>query len=169
LQPLNKPFASIPYFHATREEDLSMIPRLQQALLEDRFHLSDEYKVPERITSYLRELLGDENNLSFVIEGSDKPVGFLVFYNIYPDWKAELSLIVWDWTNWGSQRLRAAQDLIKEVMMRLNLRRLGFLSADPRIRKLATKCLNFEEEGVQRDAFRQGNTLYDVTFFARYA
>jgi RimJ/RimL family protein N-acetyltransferase len=120
--------------------------------------VSDEIRYPE----YLREMVYDlytrrRFNLIYEIGDFQGVIGFL---NVIFDHKADMMLKMWDASFWGKDAVRQGKDLLKYVVETFGLKRVGTVTADPRIVKMA-KLVGFTEEGARRKAFAWNKCLHD--------
>ena len=156
-----------PFFHVLKREEAPLLLRLRQAILEGYLNASDEYRTTKVANYQIQQLLRQPNTLPYVIEGPKELMGFLIFCNVFPEWKAEVRLYVWNWEGWGPQRVRAAQRVFETLWEEAKLQRLGAGTADLRIKKILTKYFNFQEEGTLLNAFSWDKKLYNIYLLAR--
>lgn len=119
------------------------IKALSKKLMEEPLYLSDEFRNWELIHKMLFNNFSNKNNIFYE---AGEFGGILGFINIVSGYKADMFLKLWDKSLWGASFARELKGLIKDTMIKYNLRRLASDSQDPRMAKMG-KIVGFKVEG----------------------
>ena len=131
---------------------------LGKKLMDEFLYMSDEdrnYDSIYRVIFYYLSM--PQRNLIYEIGDYD---GILVFANIIPGFKCDLTLKLWNPKRWGPDLVREGKALIDNTMDALKLQRIETNSPDPRIVKMA-RMVGFRVEGCRKIAFLFDGKLYD--------
>jgi len=134
--------------------------------LADRFmneylYCSDEGRTPQLIwAAMFRYFSGDPQygfHLPYEIDDFD---GVLMFKDILPGWKCDVTLKYWGGEKFSHGLVRSGRELLKKAVDWYGLIRMNTDTADEKIVKLAKLC-GFVEEGKRELDFRWNGRYYD--------
>ena len=173
---LKRPTAHLRVMNPTPE----MLVILSEKLLTTPMALPDEHRNAEWVDLIVASMFSGPQ-FNWVYDIGDG-AGVLGFMDIWPEYKAETSFVLWDnefmsgpksraglrgHLCWGADFIRELQDVAALIMQEFKLKRLGLATPEEATIKIVTKFLKFKVEGRQKYGFRHEGKTYTQNLLRR--
>jgi RimJ/RimL family protein N-acetyltransferase len=132
-------------------------------LLNGYLYFSDEFRDAEYLKALVYDLYS-RRTFNIIYEMGDFK-GVIGFTDVIFSHKAEMMLKMWDASIWGPDAVGQCRQLIEYIIETFKLSRVGTMTADPRVVRMA-KLVGFTEEGVLRSSFKWNGKLRDETLLS---
>ena len=155
------------FFRPLGQMDEKKIDSLAGRLLNDYLYVSDENRDAKKVWAMLYRIFSGEPGMGIhVAYEIGEFDGLLIFRDVLPGFKCDVSLKYWNDYNFGKEIVREGRRLVEEFAAGGKLVRMNSETADPRVVKLS-KLVGFETEGVRKDDFMWNGKLYDKFMLGR--
>lgn len=156
---LMQPSSMFKIFVPTEEK----VQMFASKLLHEYLYLSDEYRDPRKIQSIMQIYLSGIASIFYELPSFGGMIGFM---NIVPEYKAEITLKLWNLKLWGPTFLRELRDLTEKMMDELRLIRLYSSTPCVKMEKIAHLC-GFKTECAQKYGFSWNGKYYPLRLLAK--
>ena len=127
-------------------------------LLKGYLYFSDEFRDAEYLKALVYDLYS-RRSFNLIYEMGDFK-GVVGFMDVVFNHKADMMLKMWDASIWGPDAVGQCRQLIEYIIETFGLTRVGTMTADSRVVRMA-KMVGFTEEGTLRRSFKWNGKVHD--------